>query len=66
MYNNIDCADGDVRLVDGDNAYEGRVEICVSQVWSTVCHTGWGSEDARVVCRQLGFTPIGEHNHGHQ
>ena len=34
---------------------EGRVQICYNNEWGTVCNTGWGQEEAMVVCRQLGF-----------
>ena len=52
------CTHGALRLVGGQLSNEGRVEICINGVWGTVCHSGWSSSDARVVCRQLGF-PVG-------
>ena len=48
------CFHGALRLVGGRSSNEGRVEICINGVWGTVCHSGWSSSDARVVCRQLG------------
>ncbi len=53
------CNYGDVRLVNGDNQYEGRVEVCISNGWQTVCDNGWDSNDARVICNQLGFAYSG-------
>jgi len=49
------CTTGQLQLVGGSSANEGRVEICVNNVWGTVCGTSWGSTDAAVVCQQLGY-----------
>ena len=49
------CGNFDARLVGGDSEREGRVEICYSRVWGTVCDYGWDQVDAIVVCRQLGY-----------
>ena len=36
------------------------MEVCIGNIWGTVCHTYWDSHDARVVCRQQGFEVDGE------
>ena len=53
------CPEGTIKLVDGEDSNEGRVEICVNNAWSTICDNEWGLEEAIVVCNQLGLSSNG-------
>ena len=48
------CTHGEIRLVGGVSELEGRVEICVNNVWGTICDTGFSSETAKLICRSAG------------
>ena len=50
------CSDGEVQLRGGSSLLEGNVEVCRNQQWGTVCDTMWDTNDAGVVCRQLGYS----------
>ena len=51
--------EGELRLAGGNEEGEGRVEICRYGAWGTVCGYSWEVNDAKVVCRQLGFPTTG-------
>ena len=51
----IDCTNGAIRLSGGRYRYEGRVEICSNGLWGTLSGSGLDSNDAVVICRQLGL-----------
>ena len=48
-----------LRLVDGPNKFEGRLEVENSILkyygWGTVCSTMFSEKTARVICRDLNF-----------
>ena len=58
------CTHGDLQLANSMNdsielSNEGRVEVCVNNLWSTVCDTAFSSHDATVACRQLNYDGAG-------
>ena len=66
LYDNLEnCTNGDVRLVGGSDDYEGNVQVCSSGKWGYVCDTNWDSNDATVVCKQLGYS-TSRKSHAHR
>ena len=57
-------SDGDVRLANDQYLPEGRVggrvELYWAGSWGTVCNDFWSTDEAKVVCRQLGYLSYGE------
>ncbi|XP_021351066.1 deleted in malignant brain tumors 1 protein-like isoform X2 [Mizuhopecten yessoensis] len=45
----------EVRMVDGDKEHSGRVEIRYKGEWGVICDDKWDINDARVICRMLGY-----------
>ena len=44
-----------VQLVNGPNRRSGRVEIIIGTERGTVCDDNWDDNDAKVICKMLGY-----------
>ena len=58
-YNSYILLDGALRLVNTTSTQlqtSGHLEIFMNGQWGTVCSDSFGSTEATVACRQLGFT----------
>lgn len=44
-----------LRVVNGDGASYGRLEVCFAGEWGTVCDTNFDWDEANVACNQLGY-----------
>lgn len=54
-YTLLGCDDGAVRLLGGGFENEGTIQVCYGNLWGLVSDNTWDENDARVVCRQLGY-----------
>lgn len=59
----ISHAEGELRLVNGTVAQEGRLEMLHHGQWGTICDDYWTDVESNVACRQMGF-PGAERNTG--
>ena len=56
-----ECQHSDVRLVDGRNKAEGRLELCANGYWALPCDDQWNIIGTEIVCKQLGLPTNGKH-----
>ena len=54
---------GMIRLQGGNFVNEGRVEVYCNGHWGTICDDGFGSDDANIICKQLGYTGYKNYDH---
>uniref|UniRef100_A0A1X7VN53 Deleted in malignant brain tumors 1 protein n=1 Tax=Amphimedon queenslandica TaxID=400682 RepID=A0A1X7VN53_AMPQE len=62
----VNCTDGDVRLVGGQTENQGSVQICYNNAWTYLCSGWyWGTTEANILCRQLGYNSYGSVAYGY-
>ena len=54
-FGKADCVDGQIRLMEGEGEWEGRLEICYNERWGTVGGDKWTQTNSDVVCKALGY-----------
>ena len=54
---------GQIRLQRGTYSNQGLVEVYCNGEWGTICDDSFGYNEARVVCRQLGYNGYYDYDH---
>ena len=44
-----------MRLMEGKEEWEGRLEVCYNKRWGTVSGDEWSLTNSHVVCNALGY-----------
>ena len=52
-----------IRLQEGSYSNQGRAEVYCNGQWGTICDDGFSSNEAKIVCRQLGYNSFYNYNH---
>lgn len=52
--------EGSLRLVGGEESWEGNVEIYHNGRWGSICDDEWDETEGNIACRSLGY-PLGVH-----
>lgn len=61
IFSDIPINPNPVRLSDG-NSTAGRVEVFYRGEWGSICDDYWTIENARVICRSLGYEGAWSHS----
>ena len=51
----VNCENGEMRLMEGKDEWEGRLEVCYNRRWGTVSGDEWTLTNSHVVCNALGY-----------
>ena len=51
----LDCFTASVVLFGGREPHEGTIKVYAEGRWGTICDDNFDINDARVICRMLGY-----------
>ena len=54
------CTEGNFRTTGGDGVTNGRLEVCVGELWGAVCTTDFNDALASQACTSMGQQGTGE------
>lgn len=46
-----------MQFTAGNDSNNGRLEVCVEGAWQSVCENAFDSDEAVLVCKNLGYSP---------
>ena len=56
---NTNCTDYDIKLVNNSISNEGKLMMCINGVWGVFCYNSITTNDAKVICKHLGYPSAG-------